>query len=248
MVARVPECEAKLWAHVGAGDGINCVRYSGCDFRKSGGWCLNEQYGHLNSCCERLAQLERDGKLLLSDCNCINVGPSCQMMRLVECLAANFIRLGGIRCPPVPSSLAMVADKPNSIEVRMVPLKFYHGGLWRLDGKWVIQLNSNDTPAKRRFFLFHEIFHILAHKETTPVFSRIGSEERIFNEGLADHFAASVLVPPRWVRREWPKFKDVAQMAAHFDAPYTAMFATLRRLGLVVLLLTLLTLLALYVP
>ncbi len=233
MVRTASNGGTELWSCVGAGDGVCCPLYSDCGFRKRGGWCLSEQYEYLNLCYSRLARLEHDGTLSPADCNCINVGPTCQTLRLVEFPAENFIRRGGILCPPVPASLAMLADKPNNIEVRTVPLKFYRGGLWRLDGKWVVQLSSNEDPAARRFFLFHEIFHILAHHKTTPVFSRVDSEGKFFNEGLADHFALSVLAPPRWVKREWAKFKDISRMAAYFDVPYIVMFIALRLLSLV---------------
>jgi Zn-dependent peptidase ImmA (M78 family) len=138
----------------------------------------------------------------------------------------------------------MLADEENGVEVRLVPLNAYHGGLWRSQGKWIVQLNANDTPARRRFTLFHEVFHIRAHLKTTPVFSKIGCKAGSFNENLADYFAACVLAPPQWVEKEWAKFKDIARMAAHFEVPYVVMFVMLKRVGLAVLLFSVLTLLA----
>ncbi|MDP2931880.1 MAG: ImmA/IrrE family metallo-endopeptidase [Chloroflexota bacterium] len=90
----------------------------------------------------------------------------------------------------------------------------HHGAVWRLSDCWLIHLNSNDTSARQRFTLYHEIFHILAHGKAKPVFKKTAcNQEGSFNELLADHFAAVMLLPEKWVKVIWAQVKDIGQMA-----------------------------------
>lgn len=236
------DSEDELWTYVGTGDGMHCPVYSDCNFRKSGGWCVDDNLEYIE-CIRGQAERLSDKVLVTGDYD-LRFSSQCKIVKLLECLAQSFLQKGGISCVPIPTSLAMLAAEPDSIEVRLVPLKAAHGGLWWLEGKWIVQLNSNDKPTRRRFTLFHEIFHILAHRKTTPVFSRVGYEGGCFNEWMADHFASCVLAPPYLVEKEWPKFKDILQMRRYFDVPFGVMISILKRVGLAVLLVTALTLLA----
>jgi len=98
----------------------------------------------------------------------------------------------------------------------------------------VVQLNSKDSPARQRFTLFHEIFHILAHNKATPVFKKVGcGREGSFNEMLADHFSAACLLPDALVKDAWPKVKDLNKMAELFIAPKSLVWFSLKHLRLV---------------
>ena len=121
------------------------------------------------------------------------------------------------------------------IEVRYLPLKTNHGAVWRLNDCWMIHLNSNNTPAKQRFTLYHEIFHILAHCQcqVTPVFRKKNTDELNFNEILADHFAANILLPQKQVRELWTETKDINRMAEIFNAPKPIVYISLRADGLI---------------
>jgi Zn-dependent peptidase ImmA (M78 family) len=115
-----------------------------------------------------------------------------------------------------------------------VPLKIYHGAIWYLKGGWIIQLNENDTLARRRFVLFHEAFHILAHhRAPTVVFKKRECREGSFNELLADHFAGSILMPREWVEKKWAVGEDLDGMAKIFDVPRSLTWLRLREIGLV---------------
>ena len=232
MGRKTPKLDEELWAYIGTGDGMHCPLYSDCDFRNKGGWCVDDNMKFASYRCEELARV-CDKVFTPGEYDFIRFDGHCKMFKLVECLAQNYLQKEGISCPPVPTSLAMLAYGLDSIEVRLVPLKVNHGGLWRLGGKWIVQLNSNDNPTRRRYTLFHEVFHILAHLKTTPVFSKVGCGGGFFNESLADYFATCVLAPPYLVKKEWAKFKDIAQMAAHFDVPYIVMLVMLKRVGLI---------------
>jgi len=99
---------------------------------------------------------------------------------------------------------------------------------------WVVQLNSNDSMARQRYTLYHEIFHILAHSKATPVFKKAGRHrEGTFNEMLADHFSGACLMPEKLVRKFWPEIKDIKVMARIFDVPEPIAWLELKHLVLI---------------
>jgi hypothetical protein len=160
-----------------------------------------------------------------------------RVFKLVRRLANKYRAKAGIDCLPVPTDLITCAGDNLPIEVRRVPLRAYHGAIWRLNDSWVVQLNSNDKPDRQRFTLYHEIFHILAHLahcKATPVFKKAAcSREGSFNELLADHFAAVMLIPPELVRKTWPEVKDISKMATIFEVPGSVMWLGLKRMRLI---------------
>jgi hypothetical protein len=164
--------------------------------------------------------------------------PACpgsgRIFELVRRLAVKYQTEAGINRLPVPANLITRAGDNLPIEFRQIPLKAHHGAIWRLNDCWLVQLNSNDTPARRRFTLYHEIFHILAHCKSTPVFKKTSSSpEGSFNELLADHFAAIILMPEKWVKEKWTEVKDISQMAATFNVPRPIVWFALKHLGLI---------------
>jgi len=157
-----------------------------------------------------------------------------RIFKLVRRLADKYQIEAGIERLPVTANLITRAYDHLPIEVRQVPLKAHHGAIWRLSDCWVVQLNSNDTPARQRFTLYHEIFHILAHCKATPVFKKTScSPEGSFNELLADHFAGVILMPDRWVKKKWTEVKDISQMATIFDVPRPIVWFALKHLRLI---------------
>ena len=201
---RIPGWEAKLRCYISSGDGLRCPLCSRCQVRQGEGWCPSDRVEHL----DQLANI---------DYHCIVI--SCRIFKLVEMLAQKYLKKGKVHCPPVPTELVSLADEQNPIEVRSVPLTAFHGAIWCLKDSWVIQVNKNDPPATTRFTLFHEAFHILAHRRATPVFRKRGLESGCFNELLAEQFAACILIPAKWVRKEWVKVNDLSKVAKIFDVP-----------------------------
>jgi len=162
---------------------------------------------------------------------CPNSG---RIFELVRRLAIKYQIEAGIDRLPVPPDLITHGSDNLPIEVRQVPLKAHHGAIWRLSDCWVVQLNSNDTAARQRFTLYHEIFHILAHDKATPVFKKTASSpEGSFNELLADHFAAIILMPENLVRKKWAEVKDANRMAAIFNVPKPLVWFALKHLSLI---------------
>jgi len=156
-----------------------------------------------------------------------------RIFQLLERLAQKYLKIAGICEPPVPTELVSMTDEQRSIEVRLVPLKIHHGAIWCLDKSWVIQLNEYDASNRRRFALFHEGFHILAHCRGSPIFKKNEYAVGSFNELLADYFAGAILMPRKWVKDKWAEVKDLGRMAKIFDVPKALMWIRLREIGLI---------------
>jgi len=231
MVEKIPKWEAKLWSYVGTGDGRHCPIINRCEIKEKCGWCLDANRGHFN-------RLFNGGRFDINNPDFIKIKSEGEglgeLFQLVEMLAQRYIKMGGIHSPPVPTVLAALVAQQRALEVRAVPLTVYHGAVWCVNGSWIIQLRDNDIPSAKRFTLFHEAFHILAHHKTTPVFRKEkGTLEGSFNELLADYFAACILMPRGWVKEKWAEVHDVNRMAEIFNVPELAMGLKLRQLGLI---------------
>jgi hypothetical protein len=235
MEKKTPRWEAELWSYLSRGDGIHCPLYQTCQLRRNNAWCLSEHEEY----CEAINRFVDDDDLdfpnLASfEFEILQCPRSGRIFKLVRRLANRYSVEAGINQLPVPTDLITQAYDNLPIEVRQVPLKAYHGAIWRLSDCWLVQLNSNDTPARQRFTLYHEIFHIMAHCKATPVFKKTPcSREGSFNELLADHFAGVILLPEKWVRENWTEVRDVSQMAAIFDVPKSVAWFALKHLSLI---------------
>ncbi len=223
---RMPKWEPELWSYINSSDGKHCTRVDYCQRRYSGMWCID---GNL----ERVRLLVDTHAFKLSDYDFLKPMGRCRLAQLLEMLAQGWLKKGGVCSPPVPTELIMLADEHRSIEVRQLPLKVHHGAIWRVREGWVVQLKENDTSCRKRFTLFHEAFHILAHCKTTPVFRKRGVEGGSFTELVADGFAFHILMPEEWVKEKWVEVNDLNQMAKTFEVPKSIMCVRLKRLGLI---------------
>jgi hypothetical protein len=232
---KIPSWEAELWSYLSKGDGIHCPVYQSCRLRLQGEWCLSEheQYYQLinDFLDDEVPDLTDPASIGFDFPGCRYVG---RIFNLVRRLAAGYQTEAGIDHLPVPTDLITRGGDNRPIEVQELPFKAHHGAVWRLNDCWLIQLNSNDTTARKRFTMYHEIFHILAHCKATPVFKKTSSSpEGSFNELLADHFAAILLMPEKQVREKWAEVRDVNQMATTFDVPKSVVWFALKHLSLV---------------
>jgi hypothetical protein len=233
---KIPRWEAELWSYLSRGDGIHCPIYHSCPLRLQGGWCLSEHeeyYQLMNEFLDDEAPvLAEPASIEFKFPPCPNSG---RIFALVRRLAGKYQMESEIDRLPVPADLITQAADNLPIEVRRIPLQAYHGSIWRLSDCWLVQLNSNDTPARQRFTLYHEIFHVLAHCKANPVlFKKTAcSREGSFNELLADHFAGIILMPEKWAKEKWAEVKDISQMAAIFDVPKPIVWFALKHLSLI---------------
>jgi len=237
MTRKIPKWEAELWSYVSSSDGTRCPLYRSCQSRLRGGSCLDDSRPLLN----RTFDVKRSNpkyyyEIMANDADFVNFldhwTPG-KIFRLVERLAQKYLKEGGVSSPPVPAELISLADEDNVIEVHLLPLKVYRGAIWRLKDKWVIQVKADDTPGARRFTLFHEAFHILAHCQATPVFNGPGREGAYFNELLADYFANCVLMPRAWVLERWAEVNNISKMAGIFGVKESQMWMSLKQLHLI---------------
>ena len=234
-MGKIPRWEAELWSYLSRGDGIHCPIYQSCRLRLQGHWCLSEHEEYHQMMNEfvddEVPDLTDPASIEFEFPFCPNSG---RIFKLVRRLAVRYQMEAGIDSLPVPTDLITHGGDNLPIEVRQVPLKAHHGAIWRLSDCWVVQLNSNDTAARQRFTLYHEIFHILAHCKATPVFKKTSSgQEGSFNELLADHFAAIILMPEKQVKEKWTEVKDINQMATIFDVPRPIAWFALKHLSLI---------------
>jgi Zn-dependent peptidase ImmA (M78 family) len=226
MKERLSKWEHELWNYVSSGDGDTCPIYNFCQARLGGSWCASDQKDHLDHIVDTILFGSSQYDFLEG------IRPG-RIFELVEMLAQKYLKMGKVTSPPVPDTLVELADLERDVEIRLVPLEAYHGALWLHDDTWIIQLNKNDTMARRRLTLFHESFHILAHCKATPVFRKINSDKGSFNELLAENFAHHILMPTQWVQEKWAEFEDPGILAKIFDVPETAMVLRLRSLRLI---------------
>jgi hypothetical protein len=158
MAAKIPKWENELWSYVSSGDGEHCPLHSLCQTKLACGWCPDENKKRLNQF------LDQD-EVTLQSCDFMETnigGQTSRLFLLAELMAQKYLKMGGVDCPPVPTGIVSLADKQRCIEIHALPLKAYHGAIWRLNEEWVIQLRDGDTSARKRFALFHETFHILS--------------------------------------------------------------------------------------
>ncbi len=234
MKGRNEDWESELWSYITLGDGIICPLSNSCKLDKKEVRCFNETKEYNKKLYRFVDSDELDYSILDSSeqrfPKCIIRG---KIFNLVAKLAFKYLNERWNKSIPVPSNLVLESCDNIPIEVRHVPLRVHHGAIWRLDDCWLIHLNSKDSSARQRYTLYHEIFHIMAHCQGTPVFKKARVEEVYFNEVLADHFASNILLPPEAVKAKWADTKDVSHMAVIFDVPKPIMFMALQNRGLI---------------
>jgi len=226
MGVKLAKWESELWSYVSSGHGEYCPIYSFCHVRMRAGWCPSNNVKSIHG-------LLDDKQCNFRNYGWIKGGGTCRVFQLVERLTQKYLKMGNVHSPSVPTVLVGLVDPLRTVEIRMVPLTTYHAGVWRMKGSWIVQLNENDPPAVRRFSLFHEAFHILAHCKTTPKFRKRGAMQGTFNELLANYFAGCLLMPREWVKEKWAQVHDIDQMSEIFDVPKSLMWIRLREFGLI---------------
>lgn len=140
--------------------------------------------------------------------------------------------------PPV--DIGLIAELPR-IEVRVVTGRDLAGlsgaSEWlRSTSHWLIAINGDDAPTRRRFTLGHEFKHILDNPFVNVLYQGLGYPERTVDERaerVCDLFAACLLMPRPWVKRLWTQgVQDTATLAATFKVSPAAMDLRLQKLGL----------------
>lgn len=244
MLNRTMEWETEFWHYVSTGDGTSCPVYQACTVRMSAGVCGCPMYniaaGRQQSCtlcyCPNGISCAED-RMSGPFCHSSNPGfleslkPG-RIYELLGLLSESWLQKGKVRNPPVPSTLISIMDRTCDIEVRTIPMKAYHGAIWKTREGWVVYLNSNDSPFKQRVTLFHEAFHVLAHCKATPIFKKRGSTKGAFNELLADNFALHILMPQKWFVKSLAACPDISILAEQYQVTEEAVKERIESLGL----------------
>ncbi len=235
-IGKILEWESELWRLMSAGDGVSCPLHYGCEQRKNGSWCMDDYKQEIDDLHSSLPSLEghnleADIKNRIRKIYPANWKPG-PIFQMVESLACKYLEKGSGNCVPTSTKIIEQIDTSKPIEVRVISLKYYHGAVWQLSDSWVIHLNEHDSPGRQRLSLFHEVFHVLAHCRSTPVFRSRGINAG-FNEELADYFANCILMPEKLIRAKWSEVQDIEQMAELFRVSELGMWSRLWSLGLV---------------
>lgn len=226
MTQEGPQWECELWAHLSEWDGASCPVYDQCAIRLRGGWCISDHRQQLRQILDR-TQFDPTN---YNFADCVTPG---SVPRLIERAVQKYLRMAGVVSPPVPTELVTTFGNKETIEIREVPLKVCSGATWHTEDGWVIHVNARETPAEKRYTLFHEVFHILRHRAASHQPWQRKRKKGIFCEFLADYFSSCVLMPRQWATEKWAGVKDLGSMAEIFDVPVREMWIRLRTLNLI---------------
>lgn len=224
--AKVPGWDSEFWHYIHSGDGVHCPLLGNCQLKGNGSWCIDD-HGR------QIRQLYDVKRLSPRSYNFIRCGPCGSIFNKVDTLAEKYLEAGGVSHPPVPTELFWAIDQLHTAEIRILPLRTCHGAIWNFEGRWVVYLRADDAPAMKRFTLFHEAFHALAHYNTDTIFQKRAAIRGSFNELLADAFAGSILAPKEWVKQVWQDVLDLDAMTNIFAAPKPLICIRLRRMGFI---------------
>jgi Zn-dependent peptidase ImmA (M78 family) len=157
---------------------------------------------------------------------------------IAELQANKLIELLDLKAPAV--EIAKIADLPK-IEVHMEPrhrMPTLAGFSQWSDGRWLIVVNRDSVPGRRRFTLAHEFKHILDHNAAKIAYRSLGYGDKRKHdqqiELICNYFAACVLMPRMWVKRAWARgIQDEEALAGLFKVSVEAMHNRLTYLGFI---------------
>ncbi|CAN0502390.1 unnamed protein product, partial [Phaeothamnion confervicola] len=102
------------------------------------------------------------------------------------------------------------------------------------DDGWAIVLAAGDPPTRRRFSLAHELKHIIDDPFIDWLYPGYGAfSTDLLAERAADQFAAALLMPKAWIKRDWgDRHQDLRRLAARYGVSMSAMNVRLGEFGL----------------
>jgi hypothetical protein len=154
-------------------------------------------------------------------------------LRVAELQANRLLEAVELVEPAVPDTV--VTDLPRITVERVARIPVSGSVRWS-KGLWVIALNRLEPTVRQRFSLAHEFKHVLDApfgEILYPGWRGLSADDR--TEQAANHFAACLLMPKAWVRREYFTYglTSVPKLAARFEVSQAAMRYRLESLGLV---------------
>lgn len=180
------------------------------------------------------------GKLRLKNDN----GKSKRMTKKeIEARAAEILRDHGLYAIPVdPVALA------NKVGIRVHNAKFWDetisGAVAKRGDSIQLLVSESDPPARKRFTIAHELGHHFLHliKDGAFVDKKVDlfrgevpddADSSKKDEVQANQFAAALLMPEEFVRREFEHVKDLTTLSRLFNVSDAAMGFRLSQLRLI---------------
>jgi len=152
-----------------------------------------------------------------------------ESLRIAELQANRLLELFAVAGPRVPSEL--VSELPR-IAVRYEHEMPVGGSVHWENGQWVISLRAWEPRTRQRFSLMHEFKHVLDHPHAAHAYRGMDHDTV---ERIADHFAACVLMPKRWLKSQWfANHQQVPSLALRLGVSAQALSLRLWHLGLAV--------------
>lgn len=143
--------------------------------------------------------------------------------------------------PPVD---VVGAIRALGIQYREEPMRADQSGYFqKLGGFYVIGVNMNESPQRKRFTAAHELGHYVLHRDLMQhgqhmdrLFSKnpFAPQGQIshYHEVQANRFAADILMPANLVSYRYQRNPDLNTVAAEFGVSPSAMQIRLKNLGL----------------
>jgi Zn-dependent peptidase ImmA (M78 family) len=151
---------------------------------------------------------------------------------IAERQAAILLNEAGLREPAVPERI--VSELPFVRVTRRAG--FPTSGLaTETRSGWVIVLRADEAVVRQRYSLIHEFKHVLDDPFIEWLYPTRGGyspEDRA--ESICDYFAACVLMPRMWIKRDWASggIQDIARLARRYEVSRAAMKVRLTELRL----------------
>jgi len=162
------------------------------------------------------------------------------ILEKIETTAQQILDTLNITSRPVP--VEQIADI-NKIGISRAPSKEFSGMLIRKDGHALIGINNTEAPVRQRFSIAHELGHFFLHpqKDTFVDYRKEAKKDYIksFKEVEADHFAAALLMPKKFLEEDVRKLdckfiseKEVKILSNRYEVSDDAMTFRLINLNL----------------
>jgi Zn-dependent peptidase ImmA (M78 family) len=152
--------------------------------------------------------------------------------QIAERQAAVLLGSAGIDAPGVPDSL--ITDL-SFVAVTRRPGFPTSGMATQTDSGWVIVLRAEEAKVRQRFSMFHEFKHVLDDPFIEWMYpTKHGQSPEDRAERICDYFAACVLMPKMWVKRDWAGggIQDIDRLARRYHVSQVAMAVRLSELRL----------------
>lgn len=132
--------------------------------------------------------------------------------------AALLLSTADVSGPPVTESVLMHVPAISVCRWKGLPRQ----AMLVPDGtRWQIVINAEDDEREQLFSALHEIKHLIDAPHHPPGDGRAGTTPV---EGVCEHFAACVLMPAVWLRRDWHDGqREVAALARRYRVSAEAM-------------------------